>query len=706
MKWLTSGTNAGPLTQTILFVSFLLLVPSSFAQSLPGDVTDFLTRARAYAEREQWREAEEHVRLYLNVHAACAEAVVLHALTLSRLSQPFDAVLKLEEFLNSHPDSVPVLRLYGLLLDRVVRDRGEAEKMLSRATELAPADPEAWRDLGNFYVAIHQYADAGRAYSRGLEISESDPLLMAGLAHCYSQSDDSSRAEPLFQSALTLVGTSASVSPAVLLLYGEHLLRKEKTVESIALFDRLIGLGSHLDDAYYWRARGHERLKDWESTEADALACLQANSARKDAHQLLIRVYRAVGDSARLQHHVAELERLTREENAEQELGRRLRESLHKAEPLLGQGRFSEAAVHYEEITRLLPSFYEAHFALGICYFQMGRVSEAESSLRTYLSYQPLASDGYAALGVLLIQQGRTGESKASLKRAIQLDPRQIEARKALAHAHFWTGDFSEAIQTLAPLYADPAHCDADCFIMLARCHFALKEKERAVEICNRGLAQHRGSPDYLKGLGQLLLEEDSRSPQTTDVVTQIAGLLAADAEAQYLLAKLHYLVNRPRLCIDQLDRILAMAPDDPLAAAAWSLKGTALDRLNSTEEAESAFRKSQEINRRLPQPDPHAAIGYANFLSKELRHAEAQSLIDDILLWAPGFAPAHLEKAKFLAGRREHEKAVEAARTALQYSGNDQNLLRAAHAFLAKTYFQMGRREEAAFHQKQADVQ
>jgi tetratricopeptide (TPR) repeat protein len=684
-----------------LFLLFVLTVCPAAA----GDVGTFLARAQAYAELEQWKEAEEHVRLYLNVHKDSADAILLHAVALIRLNQPFDAVLKLEEFLHSHPNSVPILKLYGLLLDRVVKDRGEAGKILTRATVLAPEDPETWRDLGNFQAAIHQYADAIGSYRRGVEVSDSDPLMMAGLAHCYSQLDDSESAETLFQRALELVAAAPSLSPPVLLLYGEHLLRKDQAHQCIPILERVISLGSHLEDAYYWRARAHERLKDWERAEADALSCLRESPKRKDAHQLLIRVYRANGKQALLQQHVLQLDMLTQEENAEQELGRKLRESLQKAEPLLGQGHFAEAAEQYEQIVRLLPSFYEAHFALGICYFQTGRFSQAESSLKAYLSYQPLSTDGHAALGVLLVQQGRTTEAKQTLQQAIQLDSGHLEARKALAHAHFWTGDFDRAIQTLDPLLADPAHCDADCYIMLARCHFAVKNKDRAVELCNQGLRVHRGAPDYLKGLARLLLEEDPRTAQTTDVVSQVAKVLSTDPEAQYLLAKLHYLVNRPDLCVDQLSRVLSMVPGDSLKAAALSLTGTALERLGRSAEAELAFRDSHEINRCLPQPDPHAAIGYANFLAKESRNEEAQNLIEEILRWAPSFAPAHLERAKFLAGRRDYEKAVEAAGTALQYSGNDQNLLRAAHAFLAKTYFLMGRKEEAAFHQKRADA-
>jgi outer membrane protein assembly factor BamD (BamD/ComL family) len=59
------------------------------------------------------------------------------------------------------------------------------------------------------------------------------------------------------------------------------------------------------------------------------------------------------------------------------------------------------------------------------------------------------------------------------------------------------------------------------------------------------------------------------------------------------------------------------------------------------------------------------------------------------------------LERAKFLARQRKMEEAVAEGELALKNSGADTTQLRAAHAFLAKTYFAMGRAEEAQLHQK-----
>jgi hypothetical protein len=91
----------------------------------------------------------------------------------------------------------------------------------------------------------------------------------------------------------------------------------------------------------------------------------------------------------------------------------------------------------------------------------------------------------------------------------------------------------------------------------------------------------------------------------------------------------------------------------------------------------------------------------YADFLRKRLREPESQDVIVKILKWAPSFAPAHLERAKFLAKQRRMEEALREGELALKHAVDDISQQRAAHVFLAKTYFAQGRTADSQLHQK-----
>lgn len=393
---------------------------------------EHLDLGRDYASRGQWKEAEEHYRIYRQANPASAEATVLHAQSLIQLNQPFDAVLELEELLATQPDFVPALKLYAGLLDAVVKEPARAEEILLKCARLAPGDVVVWQALAHHYLSVQKSADAIRCFGEALRLAPDDPSLVAGLAAAHGQMNRERQAVTLFLRAVKLNERARRPAAGVYLQYAEYLSRNNRAAESIPLFSRALARDPHLADAYYGRAAAYEKLKDAKSAERDALAAIREGPRRKDARQLLVRLYRAQNNPEKAARHAEEIEKISTDESAQQALARDVRRALRAAEPLLREGKYAEAAQHYEEIVRLLPTFYEAYFALGVSYSQLQQLEKAEAALRKYLSFQTLSADGHAALGMLLLQQNRGAEAKTELERALQLDPSLLEARKAL----------------------------------------------------------------------------------------------------------------------------------------------------------------------------------------------------------------------------------------------------------------------------------
>lgn len=409
-----------------------------------------------FAGRGQWKEAEAYYRRYRNENPESPEGAVRHAQSLVRLNQPFDAVLELEEVLAAHPGHAPAWKLYAGLLDTVVKDITGAGKALERCVQLAPKDADAWKLLGNHYLAKRETAEAIRCYRAAARLKPADPLILAGLAVCLGQAGRTKEAEAVFARALRLAEQTAKPDPAVYLLYGEYLSGQERAAESVAVFTKALMRDWHSGTAYYWRAAALEKLGDYARAKADALAALRESGDRKSIHLLLVRIYRSEGSLEKAEEQAAIVAKLTEQESAEHSRARAVRAALRAGEPLLKQGRCAEAIPHYQEIVRLLPTFYEAHFALGVCYSQTGRPRDAETSLRTYLSLQPLSADGHAALGILLLGEKRTIEARSELEEALRLDPRAVEPRKALAHLYSSMSDYASAVRVLRPAAADP----------------------------------------------------------------------------------------------------------------------------------------------------------------------------------------------------------------------------------------------------------
>jgi len=81
------------------------------------------------------------------------------------------------EILKVIPDQPQALALEGLALGRLGRG-DEAIERLRRAVQLRPAQPEAWRALGDHYTALEMRDAADGAYAESIRHSTHDPKLM------------------------------------------------------------------------------------------------------------------------------------------------------------------------------------------------------------------------------------------------------------------------------------------------------------------------------------------------------------------------------------------------------------------------------------------------------------------------------------------------------------------------------------------------
>lgn len=204
------------------------------------------------------------------------------------------------------------------------------------------------------------------------------------------------------------------------------------------------------------------------------------------------------------------------------------------------------------------------------------------------------------------------------------------------------------------------------------------------------------------KRLGQLLLKTNPEDGRAEQLLAQAAQAQPRDAEAHYLYGQWACLNNRQELCLIELKKALALAPSNHLAQMQiYTMIAVAEDQSNRPHPAESAFLKAQQYNRLLPAPDPLATFQYVKFLTSHSREEEAQRVLLELLRRTPDYGPALFERAKYLLKKGQSEEAISEGEKALKSSGNDAAQLRAIHAFLAKTYFALGRDAQAEAHQR-----
>ncbi|HEY3440619.1 MAG TPA: hypothetical protein VGK29_07705 [Paludibaculum sp.] len=226
-------------------------------------------------------------------------------------------------------------------------------------------------------------------------------------------------------------------------------------------------------------------------------------------------------------------------------------------------------------------------------------------------------------------------------------------------------------------------------------------EAARAVEIVRQALVVNPKSVELLKTEGRLLLRDPGRSAQARDPLTKAVALAPADGEAHYYLSQWACLHNMDAQCISEARHALRLAPGNVQAQLQLNtLIGLASERTGDAAAADAAFRASLVANQKLGLPDPLSAYQYVSFLLNRAKDAEAQAIVLLLMQKAPGFGPAWLERAKWAARKGQAAETARMAEQALALAGMQKEQLRAAHMLLARTYFQLGREDEASKHQ------
>jgi tetratricopeptide (TPR) repeat protein len=712
--------------------AFLFVV--CFSCATAGSESD-LAVARRFAAAGNWKEAEQHARLHMQIEPQDGDAAVLHAEALIHLGQPFDAVLEMERLLESHPDHVGGLKLYAALLVDVVHESSRAQPVLAKAAALAPKDWEVWEALGKLHFRLRKPEEAVRAFRTACGLAPSNPELASELARALDEIDDAGQAEAQHRRALRLNQELERPLSGVYVRFATFLSNRNRLNESLRAFNEALRIDAHSADALYGRAVAQEKAGNLHGAEADALAALRESPARRDARQLLIRVYRGLGDNAKVDEQVAAIKTLADAEQAETARFREMHRALNSAERLLAEGKLGEAIAPYEKVVELSPAFYEAWFALGICYSQTGDAARGESALKRYLGFQPLSADGHAALGLLLFGAKRSAEAGSELSRAVELAPELEEPRTALAKLALDGREYQRALSLLEPLLARTDGADADAYSIGATARFLLGRREEALALCEEGLRRHPdsvkleerhvsfliacgrteacrlraahwyslrpNSPRYLRCVAELLLLNNPLDDETERAIRRIAAEHPQEAYSHYLLGKWARARSRHAMARDEALQACALAgTDERIEVQCLTLEGLAREALTEFNAAEAAFQKAWNVNRRLDPPSAEEAMWYVDFLLAAGRNEEASARAREVLGWDPRHGPAHLVLARVLENAGRRGEAAGEAEMALRCPTDDSQQVRAVHALLAKLYYALGRNQEARVHE------
>jgi len=329
---------------------------------------------------------------------------------------------------------------------------------------------------------------------------------------------------------------------------------------------------------------------------------------------------------------------------------------------LLG-GHFDDAMTTAQAILQKDPGNKEAQILLADAYAGKKNLPEGTKALeklvQQYADYVP----GYLNLGLFYLAQGKPEAAKGQFEKAVTIDPKSVEARKAMAAYYALNKDLTkaeqeyraavdtnpdsvEARQMLASFYAGQGRFSEAEPLYKDIVRLQKNSAESRFSLGNFYLNQGRtddarkidteiskDSPSFM--LARLQLAELDLREHKYDLADQVLGQILKDSPKQYqaLILAAQVSLNRkdPQKAIQQLETAEKYEPNLPVLHY-W--KGIAYLGQDNLDRAQSSFERAIGIK---PQNAADIAIQY-----------EAQLKLAGLMLdkGLPDAAVAHAQKA------------------------------------------------------------
>jgi len=386
-------------------------------RALPGNAGLLVNLGMALHLSGKDQEAIPHLEAALRLDPSSLPANLFLGAARLRLGRGEAAVAPLQMAVRLQPDNLEVRSTLAEALMGLDRP-AQAEPHLRRITQLAPADPAAWFNLGQAYEEL-----AGRSFHDLLEQDPESPLTLALVAEVRLDEGQRGAAFQLYRQAAERAPTMRGLHAALARIYEETGHADWAAIEQEK--ERRLGAPDCTREIFACAfAAGKYR---------DVLAAA-AQSKALDAPYWRVRAYNELAAQSFV--------RLTS-----------LPPSVHsyewQAETSRHQRRYAESAEQWRKALALAPGDPRLLTELAVS-LRLGRdLTEAQRVLEEAVRAAPDAPETNFLLGDVLVARDQPARAIPFLERAVRADPRAPHAHGALGRAYALVGRPADAIPHL-----------------------------------------------------------------------------------------------------------------------------------------------------------------------------------------------------------------------------------------------------------------
>jgi tetratricopeptide (TPR) repeat protein len=495
-----------------------------------------------------YSDAREEASLVLNRDPSNGAAYQLLGVSLAAQHKPEEALKAFERAVELRPDDASVHVDIGLA-EVNLKHYDLAEEHLRKAIEVNPHEVNAYTNLASLYRLQGQLEDGAITLHLGVTNNPEAANLYTTWADFLFSMQKVAEAD----SALGQLRSRQAKSPAVALLIGDFYFVRQQMDKAIAEYRRGLQLDgknleiqNHMVDCYLSAGR----LK--EAAEANEAV---RRRAPKDVYAGIAHGRILLGEGKRAEA-ITELQRVVSQARDSAE-----------AHYFLGlaywQNRnLPQAKTELLDAVRLAPGLSRASFSLAELHLAAGEVADAKILAERLVQGDPRFAAGHLLLGRVYLQQKTPAKAREQFVEARNLAPGAVEITTFMAQAYVDEKKWAEAENELeAVLKQQPQEVSA--LESLAAVWTARGQRAKAIARAESYVAQNPAVASGHLVLGKLYTE-DSRFDAAQAELSRALQLDGRLVKAHSLLGFVYQRQGRRSSALQEFERAIQAQPHEP----------------------------------------------------------------------------------------------------------------------------------------------
>ena len=255
---------------------------------------DLLSRAQSLCAAGRWSEAEDLTRRHLNAQPDSADGHALLAYIFFKRQKPKESMAEYVETAKLRDLTASELKTFALGCAQL-HMYSDAQKWLSRAIEMNPADVKAWEARGHLRFEQQHYADAISDFEQSLRLAPKTVSAQTGIGLSYELLSRLDQAIPAYKTAISWQTAGPGEDPAPLHALGRVLLKQNKPEEALPYLQRAVERGSKVPQAREELAKAYASLGQLEAAQKELEKAIVLAPKVARFHFTLGQLYRETG---------------------------------------------------------------------------------------------------------------------------------------------------------------------------------------------------------------------------------------------------------------------------------------------------------------------------------------------------------------------------------------------------------------------------